>query len=81
MPIMEYTYEELGKLIDHSLRHPQVLEGGCRPASLKGVAPDCLAQPPLLSKPGSAAFASRNIGLVTQRETQRRLKGGVTWLH
>lgn len=43
---MKYTYEELAKMIDHSLLHPtmtdQELEDGCRLAAKYGVASVCI---------------------------------------
>ncbi len=43
---MKYTYEELAKMIDHSLLHPtmtdQELEAGCRLAAKYGVASVCI---------------------------------------
>ncbi len=43
---MKYTYEELAKMIDHSLLHPtmtdQELEDGCRVAAKYGVASVCI---------------------------------------
>ena len=43
---MKYTYEELAKMIDHSLLHPtmtdQELEEGCRLAARYGVASVCI---------------------------------------
>jgi deoxyribose-phosphate aldolase len=43
---MKYTYEQLAKMIDHSLLHPtmtdQELEGGCRVAAKFGVASVCI---------------------------------------
>ncbi|MHC4712919.1 MAG: deoxyribose-phosphate aldolase [Planctomycetota bacterium] len=43
---MKYTYEELAKMIDHSLLHPtmtdQDLEDGCRLAAAYGVASVCV---------------------------------------
>lgn len=43
---MKYTYEELAKMIDHSLLHPtmtdQDLEDGCRVAAKYGVASVCI---------------------------------------
>ncbi len=43
---MKYTYEELAKMIDHSLLHPtmtdQELEEGCRLAATYGVASVCI---------------------------------------
>ena len=43
---MKYTYEELAKMIDHSLLHPtmtdQELEDGCRVAARYGVASVCI---------------------------------------
>ena len=43
---MKYTYEELAKMIDHSLLHPtmtdQDLENGCRLAAKYGVASVCI---------------------------------------
>jgi len=43
---MKYTYEQLAKMIDHSLLHPtmtdQELEDGCRLASKYGVASVCI---------------------------------------
>lgn len=43
---MKYTYEELAKMIDHSLLHPtmtdQELEDGCRIAAKYGVASVCI---------------------------------------
>ena len=45
-PVMKYTYEELAKMIDHSLLHPtmtdQELEDGCRLAARYGVASVCI---------------------------------------
>jgi deoxyribose-phosphate aldolase len=44
--VMKYTYEELAKMIDHSLLHPtmtdQELEEGCRLAAKYGVASVCI---------------------------------------
>jgi len=43
---MKYSYEELAKMIDHSLLHPTMtgkeLEDGCRIASRYGVASVCI---------------------------------------
>jgi len=43
---MKYTYEELAKMIDHSLLHPTMtdhdLEGGCKLAAKYGVASVCI---------------------------------------
>src|SRR5262245_59320959 len=43
---MKYTYEQLAKMIDHSLLHPtmtdQELEDGCRVAAKYGVASVCI---------------------------------------
>ena len=43
---MRYTYEELAKMIDHSLLHPtmtdQELEEGCRVAAKYKVASVCI---------------------------------------
>ena len=43
---MKYTYEELAKMIDHSLLHPtmtdQDLEDGCKLAAKYGVASVCI---------------------------------------
>ena len=43
---MKYTYEELAKMIDHSLLHPtmtdQELDDGCRLAAKYGVASVCI---------------------------------------
>ncbi|SVC54125.1 uncharacterized protein METZ01_LOCUS306979, partial [marine metagenome] len=43
---MKYTYEELAKMIDHSLLHPTMtdadLEEGCRLAAEYGVASVCI---------------------------------------
>jgi deoxyribose-phosphate aldolase len=43
---MKYTYEDLAKMIDHSLLHPtltdQALEDGCRLAAKSGVASVCV---------------------------------------
>lgn len=43
---MKYTYEELAKMIDHSLLHPtmtdQELEDGCKVAAKYGVASVCI---------------------------------------
>ena len=43
---MKYTYEELAKMIDHSLLHPtmtdQDLEDGCKVAAKYGVASVCI---------------------------------------
>jgi len=45
-PAMKYTYEELARMIDHSLLHPtmtdQELEAGCRLAAKYGVASVCI---------------------------------------
>ena len=44
--IMKYTYEELAKMIDHSLLHPTMTDGeleeGCRVAAKYGVASVCI---------------------------------------
>jgi deoxyribose-phosphate aldolase len=46
LSLMKYTYEELAKMIDHSLLHPtmtdQDLEAGCRVAAKYGVASVCI---------------------------------------
>src|SRR5260370_3035495 len=43
---MKYTYEELAKMIDHSLLHPTMtdeeLEDGCRLAAKYGIASVCI---------------------------------------
>jgi len=43
---MKYTYEELARMIDHSLLHPTVtdqeLEDGCKLAAKYGVASVCI---------------------------------------
>ena len=43
---MKYTYEDLAKMIDHSLLHPtmtdQELEDGCKLAAKYGVASVCI---------------------------------------
>ena len=43
---MKYTYEQLAKMIDHSLLHPTMtdreLEDGCRLAAKYGVASVCI---------------------------------------
>ena len=43
---MDYTYQELAKMIDHSLLHPtmtdQDLEDGCKLAASYGVASVCI---------------------------------------
>ena len=43
---MKYTYEQLAKMIDHSLLHPtmtdQELEDGCKLAAKYGVASVCI---------------------------------------
>ena len=43
---MKYSYEELAKMIDHSLLHPtltdQELEDGCKVAAKYGVASVCI---------------------------------------
>ena len=43
---MKYTYEQLAKMIDHSLLHPTMtdreMEDGCRLAAKYGVASVCL---------------------------------------
>src|SRR3989454_11192781 len=43
---MKYTYEELAKMIDHSLLHPTMtdreMEDGCRLAAKYGVASVCI---------------------------------------
>lgn len=45
-PNMKYTYEELAKMIDHSLLHPTMTDGeleeGCRVAAKYGVASVCI---------------------------------------
>src|SRR3972149_6810819 len=46
VPLMKYSYEQLAKMIDHSLLHPtmtdQELEEGCRLAAKFGVASVCI---------------------------------------
>jgi deoxyribose-phosphate aldolase len=45
-PVMKYTYEQLAKMIDHSLLHPtltdQELDEGCKLAAKYGVASVCI---------------------------------------
>jgi deoxyribose-phosphate aldolase len=53
---MKYTYEEMAKMIDHSLLHPTMtdeeLEAGCRLAAKYGVASVCIK--PYAVKPAAA---------------------------